>query len=106
MPKQIYMHTLLEPDKWRAGYVGADRIPFFFDCCKCNAKEPIIHGFLSDSEKPDFFSIMAIPTEDPPTCRLALYCRDCWIEMLKKYLKKEDTNGTNGEQHARDQAVC
>jgi len=76
--KMIYAHTLKEPKQWRA--FESNGKSFYYDCCKCGAKEPIIKGFLSTKEKPDLLDLIIRPRRDG-TFNLALYCTKCWDKL-------------------------
>jgi hypothetical protein len=90
--RTTYHHTLITPKKWKAGQVGEGETgkPFYFDCCECGAKEPVIYGFKSGSETPDFFKILVV--EKPYFIagakfngfHLAMYCQACWEKVNGK----------------------
>jgi hypothetical protein len=82
--RMTYHHTLMTPKQWKAGQVGEGETgkPFYFDCCECGAKEPVIYGFKSGSETPDFFKILVV--EKFPGFHLAMYCQACWEKVNGK----------------------
>jgi len=84
--KQIYLHTLIVPEKWQAGKVG-DK-PFYFDCARCEATEPPIAGFLSTSETAEFEHILVIGKRVP--FALALFCEDCWKSLNERIMEDKD----------------
>jgi hypothetical protein len=87
MSQNLYL--LNEPHKWRAGFIGAERKEFFFDCGYCEAKEPVIVGFVAS--EPSFDAIAVLKIDGSSFVKLALICEAC-IEAQKARLlgKGED----------------
>lgn len=83
MPSTTYLLELLTPIQWRAGYSGADRKPFYFDCADCGAKEPFIGSFLSFTAAPDFKEIVLFRAPGDAFVKLALFCVPCTEKRLR-----------------------
>ncbi len=87
----IYQHTLNEPKKWQAALVGSDKKPIYFDCCQCEKHEPVIAGFLSSSEKPEFNQIYTMTKKVAKygttfnEYHLALFCPECWTKYQNEH---------------------
>lgn len=64
------------PQKWQAGSVGTK--PFFFDCARCEAKEPEIAGFLADASNPTFSGVVVLKRKDSNFLKTAMFCRPCF----------------------------
>lgn len=77
------MLNLVPPIKWRAGYSGSGdaKTEFFFDCAGCQAKEPVMGGFIAKQDDPTFNGIgMARVAEGPCGLAPAMYCVECWAK--------------------------
>jgi hypothetical protein len=69
-------YTLNPPVQWRAGFVGAERTPFYFGCADCEAKDPEIAGFISSDGT--FAGIGLLPAAPKSTfVKPAMFCREC-----------------------------
>lgn len=78
MANQWQLYEVDPPTKWQAGTVGADHVPFYFDCAGCDAKEPAIAGMIGTG--PTFSQVAIIPPADGSgfPVKAALYCAPCW----------------------------
>jgi len=77
-------YSLEKPMKWRAGYVGKDKKPFFFDCADCGAKEPEIAGFAGSGPK---FENIGVLKAEGAFYKLAMFCRECFAKRLAENAK-------------------
>jgi len=77
MPWQLF--SIEPPTQWRAGTVGRDRTPFYFNCADCGAKEPPIAGFIGTG--PTFADIGVLPA-GPDGCfrKVAMFCGPCFAK--------------------------
>jgi hypothetical protein len=75
-------YQLVTPIQWRAGFIGSEpnKQPFYFDCADCNAKAPVIHGYLASS--PKFEDIGLLGKLQGCNLRLALFCESCFAKRL------------------------
>lgn len=90
MPHSLYQ--LNEPHKWRAGFIGEERKEFFFGCGYCEAKEPVIVGFVATGPSFEEIAVLEIFGANGSEVKLALICEAC-IEVQKaRLLGKEKSD--------------
>ena len=75
--------TLEPPAQWRAGFTGTEpnKVPFYFDCADCSAKEPPIAGILSTDGT--FSGIGLIRTPGDIFVKTAMFCAPCLATRLQ-----------------------
>lgn len=71
--------SLDPPAQWKAGSVGAERKPFYFDCADCGAKEPPIAGIISTDGT---FSGIGLLAGNTPFVKPAMFCAPCFAKRL------------------------
>lgn len=78
----FYYFSIEPPAQYRAGFVGAERTPFYFDCADCASKAPAIAGFLGTG--PTFADIGCLPAGPGETVfrKLALFCAPCYAARI------------------------
>jgi hypothetical protein len=102
------LYTLDQPRKWKAGTVGKDQTPFYFDCGACGAKEPEIHGFAGTG--PTYPEIAIIRQKGSVFVNPAMFCRACYAEQLRLAsppvapMPDEDRPDASPEKHAQNMA--
>lgn len=72
------LYQLITPVQWVAGYIGAERKTFFFNCGYCDVVEPVIHAFIGPS--PSEVGIIREPGKF--FVRHAVLCNDCFQKQL------------------------
>lgn len=84
-----YLQMLVEPKQWQAGSIGSEpnMKPFFFDCADCEAKEPVIKGFLTTTPEPAFEKIVCY--QRGYLFKLALFCWPCFDKRLAEANKEK-----------------
>ncbi len=72
--------SLEPPAQWKAGSVGAERTPFYFDCADCGAKEPPIAGILSTDGT--FNGIGLLKIDGSILVKTAMFCATCYAKRI------------------------
>ncbi len=75
---KMNLYELKKPQQWKAGSVGGK--PFYFDCCDCGTKEPVIKGYLAAG--PTLEQIAVIPLKNG-FFHMALYCASCFDKQQR-----------------------
>ena len=68
--------SLTPPVKWRAGFVGEAKTPFYFDCADCGAKEPEIAGCIGTG--PALEQVAVLATTGSAIVKTAMFCKSCF----------------------------
>lgn len=85
--------SLSPPAQWRAGFAGAERTPFYFDCADCGAVDPPIAGILSSDGTYAGIAILGQATGSITERRLrpAMFCAACFERRLSPEPKEQIT---------------
>jgi len=84
MPQtQLYLKKCLEPKQFQMG--SANDHAIYLDCAGCGAKEPVIHGFITNIENPvTTLDLVAVPISGSHLIKAAVYCEKCWAPIWEK----------------------